>query len=378
MEENQSELSSRSSRRAQLRSDAPEGAAVVEAPKRKRWIFITAIIAVVAVIGSVGAGLYFTGFFGTADDYAGGGSGEVLFVISEGDIGENIAQNLVDDGVTKSFDAFYNLLLEQPDIVFVHGTYRLKEKMSAQAALDALLDPANRVELSVTIPEGKTLKQTLQLLAQDLGIPLADFEAAVATPSNYGVPVEATTLEGFLFPATYNYSPGVTATEVITRMVNETLGVLDEVGTPLEKRWEVIVLASVVQMEMGPDPEDAGKIAQVFYNRLEQGMVLGSDVTTCYGANLEGEDCLLITNKALKDSSNLYNTRENPGLPIGPISSPGFVAIDAVQNPPQGSLLYFCVVNPDTGETVFSETYAEHQVADAQLQKWLVDNGYGD
>lgn len=375
MEENQSELSSRSSRRAQLRSETPEGTAVVEVPKRKRWILITAIIAVVAVIGSVGAGLYFTGFFGTADDYAGGGTGEVLFVITEDEIGENVAENLVDEGVTKSFEAFYNLLLEQPEIVFIHGTYRLKEKMSAQAALDALLDPANRVELSVTIPEGKTLTQTLQILAQDLGIPLADFEAAVATPSNYGVPVEATTLEGFLFPATYNYSPGVTATEVITRMVNETLGVLDQVGTPVEKRWEVIVLASIVQKETGKDPEDPAKISRVFYNRLAQDMELGSDMTTCYGANLEGEECLLITKKALEDENNLYNTRLLKGLPIGPISNPGFAAIDAAQNPAEGTWLYFVTVNLDTGETVFTDTYEDHLVAVEQYEQWLDDNG---
>lgn len=351
----------------------------VSPSKRKPWIIWTSIIAVVAIVASIGGGLYFSGFFGTANDYAGGGTGEVLFEINEGDIGEIIAQNLVNAGVTKTFDSFYDLLLEQsPEPVFVHGTYRLKERMSAQAALDALLDPANRVELTVTIPEGRTLTQTLKILAEDLGIPLADFETAVADPTIYGVPVEASTLEGFLFPATYTFSPGVTASEVITRMVEETLAVLDEVGTPVEDRWKIIVLASIVQQEMGPDPEDAGKIAQVFYNRLEQGMVLGSDVTTCYGANLQGEDCLLITQKALEDASNPYNTRENPGLPIGPIANPGYVAINAAQNPPEGSLLYFCVVNPDTGETIFNETYEGHMIADAQLQKWLADNGYAD
>ncbi|MDH6533000.1 UPF0755 protein [Aurantimicrobium minutum] len=366
------ELISRTSRRASLREEDD-----VSLPRKKKpFIVAGAILALVAMVGAIVGGLFFSGFLGgSQNDYAGGGHGEVLFTINEGEIGDQIANNLVEAGVTKTFDAFYQLLLEtQPEPVFTPGVYRLKLEMSAQSALEGLLDPANRVELSATIPEGTTEKNVLKILAESLNIPLADFQAAAADPAQYGLPSEATTLEGFLFPATYTFSPGITPTEVLQQMVNECFAALDAAGVPLEQRWDVIRLASVIQREMGPNPDDAYKISRVFYNRLEQGMNMGSDVTTCYGAGLVGKDCLLITQKALDDTSNLYNTRILPGLPVGPISNPGAVAIDAAYNPADGPWLFFVTVNLTTGETVFTETAAEHEVAVEQYYQWLEEN----
>ena len=340
---------------------------------KKTALVIGAIIGVVVLTGAVLGGLFFTGVIGgNPNDYSGSGHGEVNFTINEGEIGDQIANNLVEAGVTKSFDSFYQLLLEtKPEPVFTPGVYRLKLEMSAQTALDALQDPANRVELSATIPEGTTEKNVLKILAEGLSIPLAELQAATTNPSQYGVPAEATTLEGFLFPATYTFSPGVTATEVIQRLVDESLAALDSAGVPQDQRWDVIRLASVIQRESGPNPEDMYKISRVFHNRLDQGMTMGSDVTTCYGAGLIGKDCLLITQAALDDKTNLYNTRILPGLPIGPISNPGAVAIDAAYNPTDGPWLFFVTVNLNTGETVFSETAAEHEAAVEEYYAWL-------
>jgi UPF0755 protein len=340
---------------------------------KKTSVVIVSIISVVVLIGAVLGGLFFTGVIGgNQNDYSGSGHGEILFTINEGEIGDQIANNLVEAGVTKSFESFYQLLLDtKPEPVFTPGVYKLKLEMSAKSALDALLDPANRVELTVTIPEGTTEKNVLKMLAEGLSIPLADLQTAAANPAQYGVPAEATTLEGFLFPATYNFSPGVTPTEVITRLVDESLAALDAAGVPADQRWDVIRLASVIQRESGPNPEDMYKISRVFHNRLDQGMNLGSDVTTCYGAGLTGKDCLLITQAALDDTSNLYNTRILPGLPIGPISNPGADAIDAAYHPVDGPWLFFVTVNLTTGETVFSETAAEHEAAVEQYYAWL-------
>lgn len=366
------ELISRASRRAVLRDEEE----VLLPRKKKPFIVAGAIIALVAMVGAILGGLFFSGVLGgSQNDYAGSGHGEVLFTINDGEIGDQIANNLVEAGVTKTFDAFYQLLLEtQPEPVFTPGVYRLKLEMSAQSALDALLNPSNRVELTATIPEGTTEKNVLKILAESLSIPLADFQSAAANPAQYGVPGEASTLEGFLFPATYTFSPGITPTEVLQQMVNESLAALDAAGVPLELRWDVIRMASVIQREMGPNPEDAFKISRVFHNRLDQGMNMGSDVTTCYGAGLTGKDCLLITQQALDDTSNLYNTRILPGLPVGPISNPGAVAIDAAYNPMDGPWLFFVTVNLTTGETVFTETAAEHEVAVEQYYKWLDEN----
>ena len=341
--------------------------------KKKTGLVIGSVIGVLVLVGAVLGGLFYTGILGgNQNDYAGGGHGEVIFTISDGEIGDQIANNLVEAGVTKSFDSFYQLLLEtKPEPVFTPGVYKLKKEMSAQAALDALLDPANRVELTVTIPEGTTEKNVLKMLAEGLSIPLADFQAAAADPAPYGVPVEATTLEGFLFPATYTFSPGVTPTEVLQRLVDESLAALDNAGVPADQRWDVIRMASVIQRESGPNPDDMYKISRVFHNRLDQGMTMGSDVTTCYGAGLLGKDCLLITQAALDDTSNLYNTRILPGLPIGPISNPGAEAIDAAYHPADGPWLFFVTVNLTTGETVFTETSAEHEAAVKQYYDWL-------
>jgi len=342
---------------------------------KKIFVVVGSFLALFALVGAVIGGLFAAGILGSQqDDYTGSGQGEVLFTISEGEYGDAIATNLVEAGVTKSFDAFYSLLLEQPEIVFIPGVYKLKKEMSAQSALDALQDPANRVELKATIPEGTTLKNVYKILSEELGIPLADFESAGATPSNFNVPAEATNLEGFLFPATYTFSPGVTADTVLHTLVDKALATLDEVGVPVEERWDVIRLASIIQRESGPIEGDAYKVSRVFHNRLDIGEVLGSDVTTCYGAGLTGIACLDITQAALDDTTNPYNTRVLPGLPIGPISNPGALAIDAAYRPADGPWLFFVTVNLTTGETVFSETSAEHDAAVEQYLQWRRDN----
>lgn len=342
---------------------------------RKTFVVVGSFLALFALVGAIVGGLFVSGFFGSnQEDYSGSGQGEVLFTITEGEYGDVIANNLVEAGVTKSFEAFYSLLLEQPDIVFIPGVYKLKKQMSAQSALDALQDPANRVELSATIPEGTTLNNVFKILSEELGIPIADFEAAGSTPANFNVPAEATNLEGFLFPATYKFSPGVTADQVLHTLVDKAIATLDEVGVPLEERWDVIRLASIIQRESGPIEGDAYKVSRVFHNRLDIGEVLGSDVTTCYGAGLTGIKCLDITQAALDDPTNPYNTRVLPGLPIGPISNPGALAIDAAYHPVDGPWMFFVTVNLTTGETVFSETSAEHDAAVQQYLQWRRDN----
>ena len=362
------DMPTRSERRSQLRESEEKP----HRRSRKRWIAWTATIALVGVLGAIVISLFASGVFSPpSDDFTGSGTGEVLFTISDGDIGDQIANNLVSAGVIKSFEPFYALLLAaKPEVVFVPGVYSLRQEMSASLALKALEDPANRVENKVVIPEGVSLTVALATMSESLNIPLADFEAAAANVASFGLPAEATTLEGFIFPATYTFNPGVTAVEVLTTAVNESLATLDAVGVPAEDRWRTIVMASIIQRESG-SPDNDYKVSRVFQNRIDQGMTLGSDVTTCYGAGLVGKDCIYITQAQLDDASNLYNTRLLPGLPIGPISNPGKIAIDAARNPADGPWLFFVTVNLQTGETVFSETVEEHDAAAALYEEWL-------
>ena len=362
------EMSSRSERRSQLRHSET----LDSRRPRKRWIVWVAAIALAGMLGAVVVSLLASGFFaGLSDDYAGSGSGDVVFPISEGEIGDQIANNLVAAGVIKSFDPFYALLLKQdPAAVFIPGVYALHEKMSSTAALSVLLDPANRVVNKVVIPEGTVLTVALSTISTSLGIPSEELVAAAANIASYGIPAEATTLEGFLFPDTYTFNPGIGAREVLTTMVNQSLANLDALGVPVEERWHTIVMASVIQRESG-SPDNDYKVARVFQNRIDAGMPLGSDVTVCYGAGLIGKDCIYLTWAQLDDASNLYNTRLLTGLPVGPISNPGKIAMDAARNPADGDWLYFVTVNLQTGETVFSETVEEHEAAAAQYEEWL-------
>ena len=362
---------SRAERRA-VNSDPYEP----EKPKRRgAWGCLVALLVVVAL--GVVAFFFLQGpinavieRFTPAADFEGAGTGEVVFMIHDGDVGSDIATNLVDEGVTASYDAFYDLLLEQsPEPEFHPGAYQLAEEMSAQAALDALQDPANKLENTFVIPEGTSLPDALVAISEGTGVPLVELQAAsVEPPASYGLPAEATTLEGFLFPATYTLEPGLSPHAVLQTLVDRQFEALDAAGVPADQRWRTIVLASIVQREAGSNLDDFPKVARVFQNRLDQGINLESDATVAYGTG--NTHTVWTTDEERADASNRYNTYANPGLPIGPIGNPGDVAINAAIHPADGPWLFFVPVNLATGETVFSSTVEEHEAAVARLQEW--------
>ena len=303
-------------------------------------------------------------------DYEGEGNGEAVnIVIADGDIGSDIADTLHEAGVTMTSQAFYDLLVEE-EPTFMPGTYSLQKEMSARAALTALQDPANHVVASALIIEGTTLPTALKNLAEGTGIPLADFEAASTDLVSFGLPAEAPSLEGYLFPATYTFEPSQTAHDVLQRLVNETFSRLDAAGVAVADRHRVLTMAGLIQKEGGP-ATDFPKVARVFQNRIDIGMNLQSDATVSYGA---GSSSIFTTDAERADASNPYNTYANPGLPVGPISAPGDAAVQAVLNPVDGPWLFFVLVNGETGETVFSTTVAEHDAAVKVWQQWLRDN----
>ncbi len=344
-------------------------------PRRKRLFLVLGIVAACVLVGTSIA-LVTTGTVSSwlhpSDDYSGTGTTEVLFEVHEGDIGEDVARNLESAGVVKSFDSFYRLLLKtDPAPVFTPGTFRLKKEMSSELALAALLDENNRVVNQVVIPEGTILPKVLAILADKTSIPVADFETAATDPTSFGLPADAPSLEGFLFPATYEFSPGMTATEILQTMVDRCIEDLDSAGVAPEDRWSVITLASLVQKESGSVP-DMYKVSRVFQNRLSPDLwdsgLLESDATVAYGT---GNTNMMNTTAAERaDSGNPYNTYVHPGMLFAPISNPGADAIDAALHPADGAWLFFVAVNFETGETVFSETLAEHEVAVAQSQAW--------
>ncbi len=345
-------------------------------PKRKGGLGCLIVLLVLAAIGTAGYFLLqgpiqqLISATASPEDYEGSGSGEVIVMIHDGEIGSDIAQTLVDQDVTKSFDSFYDLLLKQsPAPVFQPGAYKLASQMSAQAALAALIDPANKLQLTVVVPEGTVAADVLQLISEGTEISLDDLQSAATDVASFGLPAEAKTLEGFLFPATYTFTPGLNAHEVLQTLVDRQFEALDSAGVAPENRWKTIVLASLVQKEAGLR-DDYYKVSRVFLNRLipelwESGL-LQSDATVAYGTG--NTHRVSTTDAERADASNPYNTYVHPGMVVGPISNPGDLAIDAALHPADGPWLFFVTWNLDTGETIFSSTVEEH---DAAVDKWL-------
>ena len=307
-------------------------------------------------------------------------TGEATVVIVSGDTGSTISQTLFNAGVTKTADAFYDHLIKTGENPTFHpGVYTLQQKMTSAAALEALLDPANKRENTAQLREGLTVDQSLQLLSDGLGIPLADFQAAIADSTVYGVPADPAVvaaggqpLEGWLFPATYTFDPGTTAQQVIQKLVDRTVQSLDAAGVPVERRQEILTTASIIQREARLQ-DDFYKVSRVIANRVADGMRLQMDSTAQFGYGEMHDGTASSSAEALEDQ-NPWNTYVVDGLPVGPISNPGDVAIDAAMNPAEGPWLYFVTWNMDTGETIFSETYAEHQAGIAEWEKWCSEN----
>lgn len=305
-------------------------------------------------------------------DYESTGNGEeALVVIKSGDIGSDVAKTLFDAGVTMTSEAFYKLLLAtDPAPTFQPGTYALEKEMSAKSALALLQDPASRVVSKVSLPEGRTLSSMLNRLAEGTGIDIEEFKTASTDLASFGIPAEAPSMEGYLFPATYTFDPGISAHDVLQIMVDRMFQSLDAAGVAPEDRHRVLTMAALVQYE-GGTTEDFYKVSRVFANRIADGMLLQSDATVRYGA---GGDSIFTTGAERADASNPYNTYVHPGLPIGPICAPGDAAIDAALHPVEGTWRYFVLINGDTGESKFTTTLAEHNAAVKEWQAWLKAN----
>lgn len=306
-----------------------------------------------------------------AKDYEGQGTGSVEVVIEPGASGRAIGSTLEGADVVKTAGAFVDVVEGDPRLNQIQpGTYRLRSQMSASAALELLLDPAARVSFRVVVPEGFNAAQVFGRLAEETGIAATEFEAAAADPA-IGLPPEAGgNVEGYLFPATYDFEPDSTPVAMLTAMVSRSLQAMESVGVPAARRTEVLTKASLVEEE-ARKPEDFGKVARVIENRLAAGMPLQFDSTVNFATGKEG----ITTTDADRAIDSPYNTYQVEGLPPGPISSPGEAAMEAVLNPTPGDWLFFVAVNPETGETRFAVTAEEHAANVELFRQWLAENG---
>ncbi|WP_245159073.1 endolytic transglycosylase MltG [Blastococcus sp. TF02A-35] len=346
--------------------------------RRRRRPF--AVLFALLVLGGIVAGIVFGGqkllalLDPTSRDYEGAGTGEVDIRVNQGDTLSDIAQTLDDADVIASTGPFVSAAKDHPDATGIQpGVYTLRLQMSGESALELLLDPAARQVSRITLREGLSVTQVLNRLAEDTGTPLEELQRAAADPVALGLPAYADgKLEGFLFPATYDFEPGDTAVDMLAAMVARAEQAFDGLNVPEADRLVWITKASIVQAEAA-GAEDMAKVARVLENRLSDGMPLQLDTTVNY-ANGKGG---ITTTAADRANPSPYNTYVHTGLPPGAISNPGEDALRAVLSPAEGDWRFFVVVNPDTGETRFARTGAEHQQNVLLFQQWLRENPEG-
>ncbi len=344
--------------------------------RRRKWALVLISIGLVifAIAGSFVYNLVTTTFERDSTevaDYEGLGQGVVQVVIESGDSGTQIAATLYNAGVIKSEQSFILAARENPDSSGIKpGFYFMAREMKAEYALLALLDPNNRDLRKITLVEGKTLDYYFDKIASLTGSTVDEVKAAAEDTEALGLPAEANgNLEGWLFPSTYSFNPGVTPSDVLRETISTTIEVLDSKGVAPADRLRILTIASLIEMEAGLDV-DRPLISGVIYNRLSAEMRLELDATVKYIAPSEG--AFVSADDKLVDSP--YNTYMYTGLPPGPISGSGAASIEAAISPASHNYIFYVTVNLESRETLYAETYDEHLKNTQLLRQWIDAN----
>ena len=351
-----------------------------EAPARRRRargclpvLVVLVVLAAIAFFGGRFAYDEISSRLGPAPDYAGPGSGAVLFEVKSGATSADIGRALKAKGVVKSVDAFNDAARKDDKSRDIQvGYYQLKKQMKASEALAVLVDPANLIQSLVVVPEGARVRQVVKTIVEKTDISKKAVTAALADPRAIGLPAEAHgNPEGYLFPATYTVPPKQTARGLIKQMVAKSVEVdhsLDlatkaqAVGLTPE---QVLTVASILEYEANRS-EDYPKVARVLYNRLARQMPLQLDSTVSYVSQRAGD---VWTTAAERANTSAYNTYVHTGLPPGPIGSPGEETIKAALAPAKGSWLFF-VPDYQAHTTHFSTTLKQHEKWVAKLRAY--------
>lgn len=354
-------------------ADDPDGYDPDDYRPRRRGALPKLLVTLVILAALLGGGIYVLGGLiphigggsTKVEDYPGTGSAAstVDVKVVDGDSLSQIADTLYRDGVTASRKAFLNAAgVDERAERIQPGTYRMNRRMSAASALAVLVDPTND-RLRVTITEGETVQAVLKALSDRTGVPVATYEDIVRSPAGkLDLPSYAGGLvEGYLYPSTYDLDSGATPAQTLQMFVDKYKSAAGELGlesgavrlgmTP----GQIVIVASILEKEV-KNPSEYPMAARVIYNRLADRKdfpTLGMDSTTRYAEdNYEGP----LTQSQLS-SNNPYNTRKIAGLPPGPISNPGQLALTSALNPTAGTWNYF-VSMPD-GQTKFATTQQE-------------------
>ncbi len=347
-------------------------------PKPRRWF--RRLVALVSLL-FIGAALYFINAtfqpFQDEREQEGG----VAVRIPEGADAGSIGRLLERKGVIEDarfFEVNATLTLRRGKLRT--GNYVLRRNMTNGAAIDALLQgPKVRVvkTFDVTIPEGQSRRESARAIDES-GIEGSYLKAsgsrqALARARRLGAPKGNKTLEGFLFPATYELKAGATAEDLVDKQLDALRASFGRIDLAKAKRknltrYDVLIIASLVERET-PSDKERPLIASVIYNRLEQDIRLGIDATIRYAEN-NWTDAL---KQSELDRDGPYNTRLRHGLPPTPIGNPGLASLKAAANPAKTDFIYY-VAKPGACHA-FSSTDAQFARDVAAYDKAREENG---
>jgi len=285
--------------------------------------------------------------------------GEAKFVLLRpGWSARHIAQTLQHEGIIRSATAFLVVHYAMGKGTLKAGEYKFDVPANTLQVRDRILR-GDVFARAVVVPEGYNLYDIATVVEQAGLGPAADFIAV----ANHDVALlrdidpQAKSLEGYLFPDTYQFTRIDSAHDIAAAMVHrfrQTAQKIGLLGNPDIHR--IVAMASIVEKETAV-PEERPLVASVYYNRLDNNMLLGADPTVIYAALLAGRYRGTIYQSDLQFESP-YNTYKYPGLPPGPIANPGAGSLEAAMHPAKSGFLYF--VSDNNGHHRFAQSAAEH------------------
>lgn len=324
---------------------------------RRRYVGYV-LVAVLALIVGLGVG-YVHGYFEEGEIGA-----AVTVVVPQGASLEDIADRLAAKGVVTHAEAFV-LRAERDGYAtrFLPGTYRLHENTPYDELVAALLEGTEPETVKVMVPEGSTLRQAAKLVAARVeGISADDYvEVARDDPPTFRLEgyKKGTTLEGMLFPATYEVAPEIKARAFVAKQLDAFEANFAEVDMKRAEAanltaYDVVIIASMIEREAKVASERR-LVAAVVWNRLHKGMLLEFCSTVQYAL---GKTKPVLTYDDLEIDSP-YNTYKHAGLPPTPISNPGLASLQAAADPADVDYLYFVARDDGSGRHYFSSDYGQ-------------------
>ena len=326
--------------------------------KYKIYLISAAIALGVLLITLILSLVYYFHFLNTPVNKS---ASEIVFVVTKGDGVRKVSANLETQKIISNDFVFLTYLkLSGLSTSIQAGDYKLSGAMSPRTVAD-ILTKGKVASKKITIPEGWTIDDIGTYLEKQGVTSKGDFETAAKKNYDYDFLADKPadqSLEGYLFPDTYQISVTANAEDIVKLMLttfgekltSDTRAAIKGSGM---STYEVVTLASVVEREVSK-PEDRKVVSGIFLNRLDSGMALQSDATVQYVLKSDKK-------RFSYDESRVqspYNTYVVPGLPLGPIGNPGIDSVMAVLYPERTSYMYFLSAD---GTTYYSRTLGEHE-----------------